>query len=289
MHPEYSDLKPNTNKLVALNVYYDNSIRAGFELLKKISEYADLDNNKFLQICTAESLTGGLIMSTLVDIPYLGVFKYGCFGVYDTDAKRTMLGVKVDNVYTHKCAKEMAIGILKNTNATIGISVTGNAMPLNENVEKLGEVFIGIAGYKDNKIIYITRSINACINEDFSLLKNDCEKWFKVIYQNRSVHNPRKDTAFISKMIRHYTVYKSLTLCKEFIEKFNPDIPDFILERKEENLKKNNNTNNHTDIPKNKYNNENLDIICKNSECKCPESKNECNTKKFINMLKNIN
>ena len=46
-----------------------------------------VDGDKFLQIATSESLTAGSIMSILVDIPWGGFLKYGCFGVYDTDAK----------------------------------------------------------------------------------------------------------------------------------------------------------------------------------------------------------
>jgi nicotinamide mononucleotide (NMN) deamidase PncC len=67
-----------------------------------------------------------------------GDHKYGAFSVYNTDAKRVFLGLRVENVYTRRCAKEMAEGILKNSNATIGIAVTGNAMPYPENKEMLG-------------------------------------------------------------------------------------------------------------------------------------------------------
>lgn len=301
---EYANFKPLPEKLSELETYYDISKKSAFNLLKIIHNKPI--NGKNYQICTAESLTSGLIMSTLVDIPFGGFYKYGCFGVYETDAKRTMIGVKVDNVYTHKCAKEMAIGILKNTNATIAISVTGNAMPLNEDFKKLGEVFIGIAGYKYNEstsnydIIYITKSINACFNEDFNDLESNCQKWYNVINQNSTKYNPRTDTAFISKMIRQYTVYKSLTLCKEFIEKFIPDIPEFILQRKEENSKKTNNTENHNHIPDNKYNisfnikclnnkfkNINSRINNENKKCNCPNQKNRCNTKEFLNAKHN--
>ena len=84
-------------------------------------------------------------MSTIVDIPWCGWAKYGYTGVYDTDAKRVFNGVGVDDVYTQRCAKEMAVGLLKNSNATIALAVTGNAMPDPDKVQKLGEVFIGVA------------------------------------------------------------------------------------------------------------------------------------------------
>ena len=122
-------------------------------LLKKINKIArDSTWEIQHQIATSESLTGGLIFSTLVNVPEVGWAKYGSFGVYDTNAKRISLGVKTKDVYTHQCAKEMAIGVLKNSNASLAISITGNAMPLQdkpEDMRKLGEVFIGIAGYKN--------------------------------------------------------------------------------------------------------------------------------------------
>lgn len=81
------------------------------------------------QVVTAESLTGGLIFSTLANIPYGGGHKYGAFSVYDTDAKRIFLGVKAPDVYTRQCAAEMAAGALRHSNASMAIAVTGNAMP----------------------------------------------------------------------------------------------------------------------------------------------------------------
>ena len=130
--------------------------KAAYDLLIEI-------NKTKLQIASAESLTAGLIFSVLVDIPFAGANKYGNFGVYDTDAKRAMLGVQVKDVYTHLCAKEMAVGVLKNSNATIAIAVTGNAMPYKGDEEKLGEVFIGIAGYtSENEISVSTKSYNFC-------------------------------------------------------------------------------------------------------------------------------
>jgi PncC family amidohydrolase len=240
------------NDLQTITIIKKKAYESAYDLLKQL-------NNSDLQIATAESLTAGMIMSTLVDIPWLGYVKYGCFGVYDTDAKRTFINVKVDNVYTHKCAAEMAIGVLKNSNASLAIAVTGNAMPLNEHAEMLGEVFIGIAGYNNNnEIIYITKSINSCIETDNTGFKNRCKKWFSTIIDGKNAegkytkYNERSDTATISQEIRYYTTSKALELCKDFVIKYKPICPDVIKRRKERNEEKNNN-NNHTTIPKNKY------------------------------------
>ena len=120
--PLFEELIPNDTTTI-LKIKTAATMK-GYELLQLINSqaiWADKKSNpndvdRYLQIATSESLTGGLLMSTLVDIPWGGFMKYGAFGVYDTDAKRVFNNVRVDNVYTHKCASEMAIGILKNSN-----------------------------------------------------------------------------------------------------------------------------------------------------------------------------
>lgn len=195
--------------------------QAGYNLLVELFTRATKD--KFLQICTSESLTAGLIMTTLVDIPWAGFLKYGCFGVYDTDAKRVFNHVEVNNVYTHRCAKEMAIGILKNSNATLAISVTGNAMPHQEDADMIGEIFIGAAGYRiteagGTEIIYSTKSINACIDTNDTEFKASCDKWYSTIVNEHKL-NPRDRTALLSQVIRYYAVYAALIYCLKFVKR----------------------------------------------------------------------
>lgn len=236
----------------------------GLELLILINGKNQNNQNKKLQIATSESLTCGLIMSTLVDIPWAGYIKYGGFGVYDTDAKRVLNGVQIDNVYTNKCASEMAIGVLKNSNATIAIAVTGNAMPSNEDVNMLGEVFIGIAGYDaSDNIIFITKSINACMETDKTEMIKLCKQWVSTITNDEKAYNPRNVTASVSQEIRYYTVIKAYEMCIEFISKLNPTVPDKIIERKKRNDTKNE-QDAHTQIPTHKYD-FGGDGICKNN------------------------
>jgi nicotinamide mononucleotide (NMN) deamidase PncC len=217
------------------------------------------------QIATAESLTAGLITSTLVDIPWGGYLKYGCLGVYDTDAKRTFLGVKIQDVYTHKCAKEMAIGVLKNSNASIAVAVTGNAMPLNEHFERLSETFISVAGYVVNEkgeteMHYITKSVNACLESENLTLKTICEDWYHKIASDslRRTYNERSKTAIVSQLIRYYIVKASLDLAREFITDHKLVVPEFLIEAKQENERSN--------VPESKYKRE-LSEICTKGGC----------------------
>lgn len=263
--PLYTEFQPPEGDVPTLNQIKQLANKAAYDLLVELDknvDKSDPDWNKwtnYLQVCTSESLTAGMILSTLVDIPWGGVHKYGGFGVYDTDAKRVFNGVSVDDVYTHRCAKEMAIGILKNSNATVAISVTGNAMPTNWDVEKLGEVFVGVAGYQKDgddgnvKIVYETMSMNTCDN-DIDEFKKTCHNWYTKIASNekRKTFNPRPQTALISQEIRNYTTYRALNFCSTFLQNNKLIVPKFIIYRKAENKKQNTNAS-HRIIPASKY------------------------------------
>lgn len=258
--PDFNTLKPKNVDVI--NSLKDNATKKGYELLKLINERGGWngDNYEGLQIGTTESLTCGLIMATLVDIPWGGFMKYGGFGVYDTDAKRVFNNVSIDDVYTHECAKEMAIGVLKNSNASLAIAVTGNAMPLNEHVDMLGEVFIGVAGYnKDNEIIFITQTVNMCdekrLNDDGleEQFKEHCKNWYKTI-ADKGEYNPRDETARISQEIRYYTVCVAYDLCMEFIKRTDPQVPEAVIARKKKNAEHDDTKQKvHRTIPANKF------------------------------------
>jgi len=278
--PSFESLLPvETPELSQLKL---QAHRAAYDLLVELNMRAGKD--KWLQVCTSESLTAGLIMSTLVNIPWGGYLKYGCFGVYDTDAKRVFNHVSVDDVYTHRCAKEMAVGILRNSNASIAIAVTGNAMPLNDHAEMVGEVFISIAGYSkvgdETQIIFITKSINACIDSDVEGFKSLCKIWYDTIRKN-SKYNPRDRTALMSQEIRNYTTYEALKLCTEFIQLNNPIVPDFVWDRKIKNEEKSIQSN-HISIPANKFPDSLTEICVNGAACVDISTPLRVNTKLFM-------
>jgi len=257
-------------------------------------------NGTGLQLATTESLTAGLIMSTLVNIPWAGWHKYGCFGVYDTDSKRVFNSVKVDNVYTHRCAKEMAIGLLKNSNATLAISVTGNSMPLHTDLEKLGEVFIGIAGYRKNdknedEIIYTTKVINNCLENN--QLTKKCMDWLKENNPNPDNGQPkyasRAQTTIISILIRNNTAKQAYIECQEFITNNKLIIPEFIINQKKQNEIKNNTGKDencvHNNIPTEKYPNLTISVKCVNkNDCVDVETCERVNVKEIKLSRSNI-
>ncbi len=107
-----------------------------------------VENN--LTISVAESCTGGMVSSSLINYPGISsVFMEGCV-TYSNEAKIKTLGVKEETLesvgaVSEQCAKEMAQGVAARYNTNIGLSTTGIAGPEGGSVEKpVGLVYIGI-------------------------------------------------------------------------------------------------------------------------------------------------
>lgn len=102
-----------------------------------------------MTVTTAESCTGGLIASTLVNADGISaVFKEG-FITYSNEAKIRLLGVKKETLdefgaVSRETAREMAEGAAKMAEADAAIAVTGIAGPGGGTEEKpVGLVYIG--------------------------------------------------------------------------------------------------------------------------------------------------
>lgn len=280
--PTLEELKSPEEDKELIEEMEDKVLVAGYNLLKKINDINE-DRGIELQIATSESLTAGLIMSSLVKLPIAGWCKYGGFAVYDTDAKRVYNSVKVDDVYTHKCAKEMAVGQLNNSNATLSIAVTGNAMPYFEDKNRLGEVFIGIAGYreKDDVIIYETQVVNGCLDGGINLT-DKCKSWLRSQPTKKHYAN-RSDTATISRIVRNYTAIKSMELALNFITQNDLGVPEFINERKKLNEQTDRVGCLHNGIPDSKY--PETETICVNKRDEyCIESES-CSRGDLVNLI----
>ena len=123
--------------------------------MSELGELADA----FLKACerrkvlvaTAESCTGGMIVSLLTDIPGSSSMVDRSFVTYSNDAKMEMLGVspvtlKAHGAVSEQTAMEMATGALVRSRAGIALSVTGIAGPDGGSDEKpVGLVWFGLA------------------------------------------------------------------------------------------------------------------------------------------------
>ena len=87
-----------------------------------------------LSLVTAESCTGGWVAKQLTDLEYSSfIFDRG-FVTYSNQAKMDMLGVshaslEVYGAVSEEVVKEMVVGALKNSQADIGVSISGIAGP----------------------------------------------------------------------------------------------------------------------------------------------------------------
>ena len=111
---------------------------------------AKLIINKNLTISVAESCTGGMVSSYLINYPGISsVFMEGCV-TYSNEAKIKSLGVKKETLdkfgaVSEQTAIEMAKGIAKRYNTNIGLATTGIAGPEGGSDEKpVGLVYFGI-------------------------------------------------------------------------------------------------------------------------------------------------
>lgn len=105
---------------------------------------------KKLTISTAESCTGGMIASTLINYPGISeVFLEGAV-TYSNEAKHNRLGVKNETLDKYgavsaETAGEMAIGIAKTAGTDVSIVTTGIAGPGGGTEKKpVGLVYIGV-------------------------------------------------------------------------------------------------------------------------------------------------
>ena len=119
---------------------------------------------KGLTVTTAESCTGGMIASQIVNVSGASdVFNAG-FITYANSAKEAYAGVLSKTLETYGAvssyvALEMARGVAKTADADVGISVTGIAGPGGGSVEKpVGLVYIGchVCGKTNYKEFHFT-------------------------------------------------------------------------------------------------------------------------------------
>lgn len=111
---------------------------------------AELLLEKKLTAAAAESCTGGLIASKLIEYPGISeVFLEGCV-TYSNAAKIRRLGVKAETLekygaVSEETAREMAEGIARESGADVAIATTGIAGPGGGTEEKpVGLVYMGL-------------------------------------------------------------------------------------------------------------------------------------------------
>lgn len=104
-----------------------------------------------LVLTTAESCTGGGVSAAITDIAGSSAWFDRAFITYSNEAKMEMLGVTEHTLTEHGAVseatvKEMVLGALKHSNATIAVSISGIAGPGGGSEDKpVGTVCFGWA------------------------------------------------------------------------------------------------------------------------------------------------
>jgi nicotinamide-nucleotide amidase len=101
-------------------------------------------------LAVAESLTGGLLAATIVDVAGASAAFRGGLVVYATDLKATLAGVDTALLAERgpvdaDVAAQLADGVRVRCGADWGLSTTGVAGPTEQNGIPVGTVFVGVA------------------------------------------------------------------------------------------------------------------------------------------------
>lgn len=130
------------------NAVYAEGIDAAMksEIVRRLSERHET-------LAVAESLTGGMLAAQIVDVPGASDVLVEGHVVYMNEAKERVLGVSSEilngvGAVSEECARAMAEGTLKRSNADYALSTTGIAGP-GGGTEKtpVGTVFVALAGH----------------------------------------------------------------------------------------------------------------------------------------------
>jgi nicotinamide-nucleotide amidase len=100
---------------------------------------------------TAESLTGGLVAATMVEIPGVSAVFRGGLVVYATDLKHALAGVPEDLLASRgpvdpDVARALAVGARRRCGADWGLATTGVAGPDPQDGIAPGTVYVAVDG-----------------------------------------------------------------------------------------------------------------------------------------------
>lgn len=111
---------------------------------------------KQLKLASAESCTGGLIAKTCTDLPGSSNWFEAAIVSYSNASKQRLLGVDAALIDTHGAVSEQVVlamlqGLFDNTDADLGIAVSGIAGPGGGSAEKpVGTVWLSY-GQRDSR------------------------------------------------------------------------------------------------------------------------------------------
>jgi nicotinamide-nucleotide amidase len=100
--------------------------------------------DRSLTLAVAESITGGLVASRLVNVEGASRWFRGGVVSYAADVKRLLLGVPEGPVVTSVAAESMAEGVRATLHSDVGLALSGVAGPDPDEGVEVGTVFVGL-------------------------------------------------------------------------------------------------------------------------------------------------
>lgn len=117
-------------------------------------------------MAVAESLTGGLVVSALVDVPGASTSVRGGVVAYATPVKASMLGVDPELLRAHgpvhpEVALQMAQGVrdalaIDGSPADVGLATTGNAGPDSSDGQPVGAVHVAVSTPEHTRVLSLS-------------------------------------------------------------------------------------------------------------------------------------
>ena len=145
-------------------------------------QFVALMREKNLTLAVAESCTGGMLSSRIIDVAGVSdVYKAG-FVTYANEAKQKLIGVKEETLaqygaVSEQTAKEMVLGAVEAAEADMAVATTGIAGPGGGTKEKpVGLVYIAIADKNGSEY----RKLNLSGDRD-EVRRKTCEEVFRLV------------------------------------------------------------------------------------------------------------
>ncbi|WP_412032688.1 CinA family protein [Malacoplasma muris] len=153
-----------------------------------------------MKLGIAESVTGGMITSALVDVPGASNVLKGGVVSYTGETKNKLLGVGLDTIdkygeVSSQVAKEMAMGIRNKLKTDFSIAVTGEAGPFEDGRIKTCLVYFCIIVVDKAYEYEMTTPDEGRMSNRITIASKVIEELFKLIYKLKS-ENKVKNTEF---------------------------------------------------------------------------------------------
>lgn len=147
--------------------------------------------NMNMKLGIAESVTGGMITSALVDVPGASSTLKGGVVSYTAESKNKLLGVSLDTIdkygeVSSQVAKEMAMGIRNKLKTDFSIAVTGQAGPFENSNNKNCLVYFCIIVIDKAYEYEMTTPDEGRMSNRITIASKVIEELFKLIYKLKS-------------------------------------------------------------------------------------------------------